>query len=67
MEPCGISGSWICTCQLRQLSLGVRLGHIPLSHWDGEFDIKSLLSGSSPNDGSPQPSSPTGVTSQQEI
>lgn len=48
-----VSGAWLCPPQLRQLSVVVGEGIEFLSHWDGGFDTESLLSGSSPNDGSP--------------
>lgn len=54
-EPCGIRCLALHFSTQAAFRGGRGRDHISLSHWDGGFDTKSLLSGSSPNDGFPDP------------
>lgn len=52
-EPCGIRCLTLHSSTQAAFRGDRGRDHIPLSHWDGGFDTKSLLGGFSPNDGSP--------------
>lgn len=54
-EPCGIRCLALHSSTQAAFRGGRGRDQVPLSHWDGGFDTKSLLSGSSPNDDSPYP------------